>query len=39
MAQAVNAYQNEVKTGQFPDKEHSFIIDSDVLEQLKVKLS
>ena len=39
MTQAVDAYQNEVKTGQFPDKEHSFIIDSDVLEQLKTKLS
>ena len=39
MTQAISAYQNEVKAGQFPTKENSFIIDSDVLEQLKAKLS
>ena len=39
MTQAISAYQSEVKAGQFPTKEHSFIIDSDVLEQLKAKLS
>ena len=39
MTQAVTAYQEEVKAGQFPTKENSFIIDTAVLEQVKAKLS
>ena len=37
--QAVSAYHTEVKAGQFPTKENSYIIDSSVLEQIKAKLS
>jgi 3-methyl-2-oxobutanoate hydroxymethyltransferase len=37
MTQAISAYQAEVKAGQFPTKENSFIIDSAVLEQVKAK--
>jgi 3-methyl-2-oxobutanoate hydroxymethyltransferase len=39
MTQAISAYQAEVKAGQFPTKENSFIIDSAVLEQVKATLS
>jgi 3-methyl-2-oxobutanoate hydroxymethyltransferase len=39
MSQAISAYRDEVKGGQFPTKENSFIIDSAVLEQVKAKLS
>ncbi len=39
MSQAISAYRDEVKGGQFPTKENSFIIDSAVLEQVKNKLS
>jgi 3-methyl-2-oxobutanoate hydroxymethyltransferase len=39
MTQAVTAYREDVKSGQFPTKENSFIIDSSVLEQVKAKLS
>jgi 3-methyl-2-oxobutanoate hydroxymethyltransferase len=39
MTQAISAYRDEVKGGQFPTKENSFIIDSAVLEQVKAKLS
>jgi 3-methyl-2-oxobutanoate hydroxymethyltransferase len=35
MAQAISTYQEEVKSGKFPTKENSFIIDTDVLEQVK----
>jgi 3-methyl-2-oxobutanoate hydroxymethyltransferase len=38
MTQAVTAYRDEVKGGVFPTKENSFIIDNDVLEQVKAKL-
>ena len=38
MTQAVTAYQEEVKAGQFPTKENSFIMDTAVLEQVKAKL-
>jgi 3-methyl-2-oxobutanoate hydroxymethyltransferase len=38
ITQAVTAYRDEVKGGQFPTKENSFIIDDDVLEQVKAKL-
>jgi 3-methyl-2-oxobutanoate hydroxymethyltransferase len=38
MTQAISAYQSEVKAGQFPTKENSFIIDTSVLEQVKAKL-
>jgi ketopantoate hydroxymethyltransferase len=37
--QAVTAYHIEVKASQFPTKENSYIIDSNVLEQVKAKLS
>lgn len=39
MAQAISTYQEEVKSGKFPTKEHSFIIDTSVLEQVKVEIS
>ena len=39
MSQAISAYRDEVKGGQFPTKENSFIIDTAVLEQVKAKLS
>jgi 3-methyl-2-oxobutanoate hydroxymethyltransferase len=39
IAKAVGAYREEVKAGQFPTKENSYIIDSSVLEQVKAKLS
>src|SRR5271157_448603 len=39
MSQAISAYRDEVKSGQFPTKENSFIIDTAVLEQVKAKLS
>jgi 3-methyl-2-oxobutanoate hydroxymethyltransferase len=39
MSQAISAYRDEVKSGQFPTKENSFIIDNAVLEQVKNKLS
>ena len=39
MTQAVTAYREDVKSGQFPTKENSFIIDSSVLEQVKAKLA
>jgi 3-methyl-2-oxobutanoate hydroxymethyltransferase len=39
MTQAISAYRDEVKGGQFPTRENSFIIDSAVLEQVKAKLS
>jgi 3-methyl-2-oxobutanoate hydroxymethyltransferase len=35
MTQAVLSYQEDVKSGAFPTKENSFIIDSAVLEQVK----
>ena len=38
MSQAISAYRDEVKGGQFPTKENSFIIDSAVLEQVKAKI-
>jgi 3-methyl-2-oxobutanoate hydroxymethyltransferase len=38
MAQAISAYRDEVKGGQFPTKENSFIIDNAVLEQVKAKI-
>jgi 3-methyl-2-oxobutanoate hydroxymethyltransferase len=37
MTKAVLDYQTEVKAGTFPTKENSFIIDNDVLEQVKGK--
>jgi 3-methyl-2-oxobutanoate hydroxymethyltransferase len=39
MSQAISAYRDEVKGGQFPTKENSFIIDNAVLEQVKSKSS
>ena len=39
MTQAVTAYRDEVKSGVFPTKENSFIIDTAVLEQVKAKLA
>jgi 3-methyl-2-oxobutanoate hydroxymethyltransferase len=39
MSQAISAYRDEVKGGQFPTKENSFIIDNAVLEQVKAKSS
>ena len=39
MTQAVTAYRDEVKSGVFPTKENSFIIDTSVLDQVKAKLS
>ena len=39
MTQAVTAYREDIKSGQFPTKENSFIIDSSVLEQVKAKLA
>jgi 3-methyl-2-oxobutanoate hydroxymethyltransferase len=39
IAGAVNSYQNEVKSGAFPTRENSFIIDDAVLEQVKAKLT
>ncbi len=39
MSRAISDYRDEVKSGQFPTKENSFIIDSAVLEQVKNKLS
>jgi 3-methyl-2-oxobutanoate hydroxymethyltransferase len=39
MTQAVNDYQSEVKNGVFPTKENSFIIDNEVLERVKAKLT
>jgi len=38
MTQAVTAYRDEVKGGVFPPKRTVFIIDNDVLEQVKAKL-
>jgi 3-methyl-2-oxobutanoate hydroxymethyltransferase len=38
MSQAISAYRDEVKGGQFPTKENSFIIDTAVLEQVKAKI-
>ena len=38
IAKAVGAYREEIKAGQFPTKENSYIIDSSVLEQLKAKI-
>jgi 3-methyl-2-oxobutanoate hydroxymethyltransferase len=35
MTKAIGEYQTEVKAGVFPTKEHSYIIDSAVLEELK----
>ena len=39
MTQAVTAYREDVKSGQFPTKENSFIMDTAVLEQVKAKLA
>jgi 3-methyl-2-oxobutanoate hydroxymethyltransferase len=38
MEQAITTYFEEVKTGTFPTKENSYIIDTSVLEQVKAKL-
>ena len=38
MTQAVTAYREDVKSGQFPTKENSFIMDTAVLEKVKAKL-
>ena len=35
MSKAIGDYFEEVKTGKFPTKEHSYIIDNDVLDELK----
>ena len=35
MTKAIGEYQAEIKAGVFPTKEHSYIIDSAVLEELK----
>ena len=35
MTKAIGEYQTEVKAGVFPTKEHSYIIDSSVLEELR----
>ena len=39
ITQAVTTYRDEVKSGVFPTKENSFIIDTSVLDQVKAKLS
>ena len=35
MSKAIGDYFEEVKTGKFPTKEHSYIIDTAVLDELK----
>jgi 3-methyl-2-oxobutanoate hydroxymethyltransferase len=35
MTTALTEYQEEVKAGKFPTEKHSYIIDQDVIEELK----
>jgi 3-methyl-2-oxobutanoate hydroxymethyltransferase len=35
MTTALTEYQEEVKAGKFPTEKHSYIIDKDVIDELK----